>query len=326
MNIVDEKKPEILNRFLLYLNLNAYSEGTIRQYGIDLMLFFKFIKSYRNIDIAVKEFNIFILKSVTEDEIIAFLVYLNFNRNCTACTREAKLTTIKTFYKWLYKHYNFNVANIPTANLPTIQQIERLPKYLNLDKAKSLLNVFDENNSKFNIRNNTIIATFLSCGLRISELANLNLNDIDFDDKTIRVRGKGRKERTCYLNKDMVKKLKEYLLIRNKNKTVIDLFEPLFLSCRNGRLGTNSIRAIVRNAYKLAKLDDYHYTVHTLRHTSATLLYQYVKQDILLLKEFLGHESIKSTEIYTHVKKDNIKKVVESNPLANFNPKKAIVA
>lgn len=323
---MDNKNPEILNNFLLYLNLKSYSEGTIRQYKIDLIIFFRFIKSYRNIDIAIKDFNIFILKSVTEDEIIAFLVYLNFNRNCTACTREAKLATLKTFYRWLYKTYKFNQSNIPTENLPNIQQIARIPKYLNLNKAKSLLNVFDEKNSRFNIRNNTIIATFLHCGLRISELANINLNDLNINNKILKIRGKGSKERICYLNEDIIKQLKEYLLTRNKNKTVIKLSEPLFLSYRNDRLGTNAIRAIVRNAYKLTNLDTYHYTVHTLRHTSATLLYQYVKQDIILLKEFLGHESIKSTEIYTHIKKDSIKKAVESNPLANFIPEKNTVA
>lgn len=326
MNIIDKRNPEILNNFLLYLDIKSYSEGTIQQYGIDLIVFFRFIKSYRKIDIAVKDFNVFILKNVTEDEIIAFLVYLNFNRNCTASTRECKLTAIKTFYKWLFKFYNFNRANIPTAELPIIQQIERIPKYLSLSKAKSLLNIFDEENSRFNVRNNMILSTFLSCGLRISELANLNLNNLNFDDKTLKIRGKGKKERTCYLNKDMIKQFKEYLSIRNKNKTVINLSGPLFLSYRNGRLSVNAIREIVKNAYKLANLDTFHYTVHTLRHTSATLLYQYVKPDILLLKEFLGHESIKSTEIYTHVKPDSIRKAVESNPLANFNPKKNIVA
>ncbi len=313
------KNPKILDKFLTYLaNVKSYSLQTIKGYEIDLLLFFRFIKKYCKINISIEEFNIFVLLNIREDEIISFLVYLNYNRNCTACTRARKIASIKCFYKWLFKKYHINELKNPTENLPTIQQINRLPKYLNLEKSKKIINIFNSKNSKFYIRDNTIIILFLNCGLRISELVNINLNDLDLINKTLKVKGKGNKERICYLNNSVVKSLRKYVKARVKNESIIDLSEPLFLSYRKDRIKTNAIRYIVKKAYKLAELESYHYTVHTLRHTSATILYQYVNSDILMLQKFLGHTSIKSTEIYTHISNEKVKEAVFRNPLANF--------
>ena len=295
MNIFNIKNPDILNRFLSYLiNAKHYSIDTAKEYGSDLLLFFKFLKEYKEINIEVTEFNTFILLRVNEDDIISFIVYLNYHRNCTASTRERKMYAIKSFYKWLFAVYSIKSIQNPTKELLNVQQIQRLPKYLTLEKVKKLKNVFNSANSRFSIRNNTIIMLFLECGLRVSELININLCDLNLTEGYIRIIGKGNKERLCYLNESIKQQLKKYLQIRSKENNIIDIKEPLFLSYRKDRLNRRSVEDITENAYKLAGLEEFGYTAHTLRHTSATIMYQYTN-DILLLKEFLGHATISSS-------------------------------
>ena len=318
----NSENPILLIDFLNYLkNIKNYSITTIREYTIDLMFFFRFIKNYCNIEIAIKDFNIFIFTNLKESDIIAFLVYLNYTKDDSASTRKRKLCSIKAFYKWLF---NFNpTGNIknPALDLPSIKYIKTLPKYLSLEKVKKIINVFNFENSKFPIRNNTIIELFLNCGLRASELININLCDINLSDSYIRIFGKGHKERICFLNNNIKNKLMEYINIRTGGKNIINIYEPLFLSYRKDRLNLRTVEKIVKDAYKLAKLEDRGYTTHTLRHTTATLIYEYFKSDILLLKEILGHSTVKSTEIYTHVHNSKIKEAFNSNPLSDFNYK-----
>lgn len=320
MKIFRRENPNILNKFLHYLDsIKHYSIRTIDEYRIDLMVFFTFIKKFLNLPIDVKDFNLFTVQNVKEADIFAFLVYLNDSRDCTASTRSRKIAAIKAFYKWLYVFYpNENICN-PVEYLPNIQAIKRLPKYLSLTDSKKVINVYNLKNSKFPIRNNAIISLFLNCGLRVSELININLCDLNLNDACIRIIGKGDKERISWLNELTKEQLKSYLEVRNKGLELIDISGPLFLTSKKKRLSVRSVEIIVENAYNLAGLGNRGYTTHTLRHTAATLMYQYVKPDILLLKEFLGHSTIKSTEIYTHVSDEQIREAFNSNPLSNYD-------
>ena len=142
----------------------------------------------------------------------------------------------------------------------------------------------------------------------------INLTDIKLDEMTLRLKGKGNKERTVYINDATKKQLLKYYAYRFKNEE-IDINEPLFVNHMNKRLGPDGINDICRRAYKLMGLEEYGYTTHTLRHTFAVLIYHYVKSDILLIKDLLGHESITSTEIYTHVFNKKAKQAVDDNPL-----------
>lgn len=323
MNLFCDKDPNILNKFLLYLfNIKNYSIRTISEYRIDLLVFFKYIKNYCNIKVDIAEFNSFILLNVKESDIISFIVYLNYNRNCTASTRKRKICAIKAFYKWLTTFYPSNNISNPAEDLPSIQDIRKLPKYLTFEQAQKINNIFDSKNSKFPTRNNTIITLFLNCGLRASELININLCDINLNKNYIKIIGKGNKERICYLNNNTKIQIEKYLEIRNKDKKLVDLKEPLFLSYRKSRLKLNTVEAITKNAYNLAGMGDLGYTTHTLRHTTATIIYQYTKSDILVLKEILGHSTIQSTKIYTHVHNEEIKKAVNSNPLSDYTREK----
>lgn len=324
MNIFDSTNPTILNDFITYLfNMKQYSINTVKEYRIDLMVFFKFIKEYCNVQVGIFDFNVFILQNIKESDIIAFLIFLNYTKDNSASTRERKLCAIKCFYKWLFSTYSISNMINPTLDLSNIQSIEKLPKYLNLKDAKKVLNIFNSENSKFPVRNNTIICLFLNSGLRASELINIKINDVNLSDGYIRIIGKGNKERIVWLNEYTKKQIKLYLSSRiNNQDKVIDISEPLFISYRNKKLGLRTVEVITENAFKLAGLSEYNYTTHSLRHTSATIMYKYVKSDILLLKEFLGHSTIKSTEIYLHIEDNDIRDAVNKNPLSNYEPKK----
>ena len=315
--------PEILKDFLAYLSgIKNYSYHTIKNYYLDLMIFFKFIKEYMEIEVAIKDFNVFILANVQEKDIIAFLVYLNYYKDNTAQTRQRRLSSIRTFYKWLFINYPpFNGRKNPTKNIPNIEPVNRLPKYLNLEQAKEIQEVFNITNSRFPLRDNTIISTFLHTGIRLSELININIEDINFYSKTIRIIGKNDKERTVYIDKVLMQNLEKYLKWRNKENKLISLSEPLFLNKNNNRIGVDCVENICEKAFNIMGLKEYGYTTHTLRHTAATLIYKQTK-DLLILKEFLGHAQLSTTEIYTHVINDEIKKAVENNPLSNLEIKK----
>ena len=319
MDLKTKESPKILIDFLNYLvAIKGYSLNTVKNYYLDLMLYFKFLKDYLEIKININEFNVFILANVKEHTIIAFLVYLNYYRDNTAQTRQRRLSSVRTFYKWLFSNYPpFNTQENPTAHIPNIEPVIRLPKYLNLEQAKKIQTVFTKENSKFPYRNNMIITLFLHTGLRVSELINIDIKDIDLNRNLIRIKGKRNKERTVYIDRVLRKKLKEYLNIRNKNKKVICLTDALFISYHGKRIGVRGVEDICRQAYKLMELSEYKYTTHTLRHTAATLIYRQTK-DLLVLKEFLGHAQLSTTEIYTHVVNDEVKEAVDKNPLNEF--------
>lgn len=315
--------PEILKDFLAYLSgIKNYSYHTIKNYYLDLMIFFKFIKDYMEIEVAIKDFNVFILANVQEKDIIAFLVYLNYYKDNTAQTRQRRLSSIRTFYKWLFINYPpFNGRKNPTKNIPNIEPVNRLPKYLNLEQARKIQEVFNITNSRFPLRDNMIITMFIHTGMRLSELININVQDIDFYSKSIRVVGKNNKERTIYIDKILMQNLEKYLKWKNRDNKIISLEEPLFINKNGKRLAIDGVENICKKAFRLIGLGEYGYTTHTLRHTSATIIYKYTN-DIFLLKEFLGHSCIEATEIYTHVNNIKVKEAIEKNPLNNYEIKK----
>lgn len=316
MNVNYKTNPAILNNFLYYLQgIRGYTEETIKAYNSDLLQFFRFIKRYDNISINIKEFNLFILLKIKEADIMAFLVYLNFNRNNKPETRQRKLCSIRTFYKWILQNNPCVSKENPTIGISNIRKIVRIPKYLNLEQAKKIQKIFTLENTKFPIRNNTVISLFLNTGVRASELINMNIKDINLKNNSIIVNGKGNKERTVYFSNSCKEQLIKYLNIRNKDNKIININEPLFLSYHKKRIGIDAIEDICNKAYKLMGLENYSYTTHTLRHTAASLMYIYVKQDILLLKKFLGHVRIDTTEIYTHTYDKTAKQAVDKNPL-----------
>ena len=210
----------------------------------------------------------------------------------------------------------------PAQNLETPKLDKRLPKYLSLDDSKKLLEATEDNQSDENKeRDVAIITLFLNCGLRLSELVSINIKDIDFNENKLTVIGKGNKERTIYLNKACVNALKNYLTVRPKEGVKVDSKgsnKALFLSKRLERISKRTVQYLVNKELQRAGLDTSKYSTHKLRHTAATLMYQYGQVDIRALQELLGHKSISTTEIYTHVSNEQVREAVEKNPLADL--------
>lgn len=320
MTIKTKENPKILNDFLMYLyTIKGYSQNTISTYNFNILHFLKFLLQYWDIPIKTKDVTIFILINVKESDIAAYLVYLNYLKDNSPSTRKNKIESLRSFYKWIFSSFptNTNMKENPMLSLPSIQQQLRLPKYLNLKDAYKIQNIFNISNSRFYIRDNLIITLFLQTGMRLSELVNININNINFDKKSITIIGKNNKERIIYLNDLCMKKLKEYINLRKNKTKIININEALFLNKNGQRLQQHGVEYVCKKAFKLAGLEEYNYTTHSLRHTVAAQLYMN-NVDLLVIKEILGHSSITTTEIYTHVHNLKVKEAVEKNPLSNF--------
>ena len=222
-------------------------------------------------------------------------------------TRARRVISIRRFFIYLTDNLGLLEVN-PMKNLDIPKTKKSLPKYLTLEEAQKLLSVID---GPFKERDFAIITLFLNCGMRLSELVSINYNDIK-DDGSLVITGKGNKERVIFLNDACIKAIADYMKKR-PNDGVKD--RALFLSSRNQRISAKTVQHIVYTNLDKAGLGDRGLSVHKLRHTAATLMYQYGNVDLLLLKEVLGHENLGTTEIYTHTTADAAKKAIAANPL-----------
>ncbi len=328
-----DDNPIFLNDFLDYsLTILNKSPNSIKEYNYDIAHFLKFIKHrFRLAKVDIKEIktisiddmDLDVIKKITIEDIHAFLAYLKNNFNSQPTTLARKASSIRIFFHYLCNKSK-RIPNNPAQDLENPKLGRRLPKYLSLDQSKKLLEstakprISEKNNHDNSTRNLAIITLFLNCGMRLSELVGINIKDIDFDENKLNVVGKGNKERTIYLNKACITAIKRYLAIRPHDALKDDAREALFLSEQRKRISNRTVQYIVKEELRLAGIDQDKYSVHKLRHTAATLMYKYGQVDIRALQELLGHESISTTEIYTHVDSDQIRSAVENNPLADF--------
>ena len=318
-----EENPSYLNDFLDYMiTIQNKSQNTVKEYNYDLATFLRFLKMHfkltdekdlRKIEYA--DVTLDTLKKVKLEDLHAFLGYLTKTYNSKATTRSRKVSSLRVFFNYLCQK---NIIEInPTQNLETPKLGKRLPRYLTLDDSRKLLNAASDDDNRNKERNYAITTLFLNCGMRLSELVGINLEDIKFEECQMNVIGKGNKERTIYLNKACMRAIEQYLEVRPKNNLSADGEKALFLSERKQRISRRTVQEIIYTELKEAGLDTSKYSVHKLRHTAATLMYQYGQVDIRALQELLGHESISTTEIYTHVSNNQVRNAVESNPLAD---------
>lgn len=322
--IKEDQNPSYLNDFLDYMiTIQNKSTNTVKEYNYDIATFLKWLKMHFKItnetdlkNIQYNDVSIDILKKVKLDDLHSFLGYLTKKFDSKATTRSRKVSSLRVFFNYLCFQRNLLEIN-PTQNLETPKLGKRLPKYLTLDDSRKLLEAASDEDNRNNERNYAITTLFLNCGMRLSELVGINLKDIIFDECQLNVVGKGNKERTIYLNKACMKALNHYLLVRPKNGIMKGSEDALFLSERRQRISKRMVQQIIYNELKKAGLDTNKYSVHKLRHTAATLMYQYGDVDIRALQELLGHESISTTEIYTHVSNNQVRNAVERNPLSD---------
>ena len=160
---------------------------------------------------------------------------------------------------------------------------------------------------------------FLNCGLRLSELVGINFRNINLEKRTLRVIGKGNKERMVYLNDLCIDALNNYLPVRNGENVIASDRDALFLSKKGRRISNRMVELLAKKYFDAAGLDSTLYSPHKLRHTAATLMYREGNVDVRTLQELLGHTSLSTTQIYTHVSNDSLKEAANKNPLAEIN-------
>ena len=320
-----EKNPDYINSFLDYsITILNKSPNSVKEYNYDLTNFFRFIMIRFNMTneedpekIDITKFTKDDLRKITLEDIHSYISHLAIDNRAKATTRARKISTLRIFFKYATVKEKLLDVN-PAQNLETPKLEKRMPKYLSLEQSQKLLKVADSTDNRNYKRDFAITTLFLNCGMRLSELVGINIRDIDFDENKMTVIGKGNKERTIYLNKACLNAVESYLEVRPKDGVKFDSRDALFLSERKERISNRTVQYIVKQELRKSGLDINKYSVHKLRHTAATLMYKYGNVDIRALQELLGHESISTTEIYTHVDNSQIRKAVESNPLANM--------
>ncbi len=310
--------PFLVRQYLEYLaGIKDKSQLTVLEYGSDLRLFFRFIAKSKGLcdkSVEFDEINISLMTdeqicSVTLEDAYAFLYFCRNERKNDNNSRARKAVAIKRFYKYL--EVNNKIKENRIAFLESPQTKKSLPKYLTLEQSLKLLNSVD---GKFKERDFCILTLFLNCGLRLSELVGINISHIK-DDNTLVVLGKGNKERTVYLNNACIDAIRRYLAVRPADG--VKDRDALFISNQKKRISNQGVQKIVEGCLARSGLAGLGFSTHKLRHTAATLMYQYGNVDPLQLKEILGHENLSTTEIYTHIHDEQLKQAVDSNPLNN---------
>ncbi|UBK76285.1 tyrosine recombinase XerC [Clostridium perfringens] len=319
------KHPKRVIEFLNYLeNVKGKSLNTIKGYSVDLGLFFKFLKVYKGLEnnielekieeVEISDLGDNFIKDITLSDIYAFLAFLEKVRNNSAYARARKVATLKSFFKFLNSKIKLIDEN-PTVELESPKINKRHPVYLTLDQSITVLNSMNKSNKNY-YRDYCILTLFLNCGMRLSELCNIEIEKIKGD--TLTIIGKGNKERTVYLNEASIAAIENYLKNRNDSKATEEAKKYLFLSSKYRPINKRSVEILVKKHIENAGFKDQKYTPHKLRHTAATLMYKYGNVDIRSLQNILGHENISTTQIYTHVDDETLRKAVKTNPLANI--------
>lgn len=315
------ESPIVLKKFLGYLQtVKGKSPKTVEEYFFDLRTFFRYLKLANRMvspevpfeEIKIDDVNIDLLKEVNLTDVFEYMNYVATERNNHEAARARKVSSLRHFFKYLTnktQELSFNpVQELETPKLP-----KKLPKFLSLEQSKALLEAAQTHGGNYKERDYCILTLFLNCGLRLSELAGINLNDYT-PEGVLKITGKGNKERVVYLNSSCKNALESYRKVR-PNDGLNDK-SALFISRQKNRISVKTIQLLVNKYLKSAGLGNMGYSVHKLRHTAATLMYQHGHVDIRILKEILGHENLGTTEIYTHIANSQMKDALDSNPLS----------
>ena len=323
-----EEFSQDVQQFAIYKRtIQGCSEKTVNEYMLDIRTFFRFLLAVENhieidsdefFEIDIRPIDAKYLSKVKTEQIYEFLFYTGNTRKNMWSAKARKLSAIKGLYKFFTVKRNSFEEN-PAINIESPKPKKTLPKFLSLDESLLLLQaILDDEESNTKERDYCIVTLFLNCGMRLSELVGINLNDIDRDFRSLRVLGKGNKERIIYLNEACRTVLHDYLELRLSPKYENVQTKALFLSRLNKRISVKTVQWMVYKYLELAGLEAKHFSVHKLRHTAATLMYQSGNVDVRVLKDILGHEQLNTTQIYTHVSNENMRNAMEQNPLAKI--------
>jgi integrase/recombinase XerC len=279
-----------IDKFLNYLEMEKnYSAHTCKSYKQDLEEFKKFIKSNEEIDI--KEIDYFILRK--------FLSLLN-KKKLNKRTISRKISTLKSFFKFLLRERI--LKNNPAASLIYPRLDKPLPKFLTEEEVKKILKLPDTD-KLLGLRDKAILEFLYSTGARVSEMVSIKLDSLDLIGGVVKVTGKGRKERLLPLGEPAIETIRRYLSSRSDSQ------RALFLNKNNKPLGDRGVRSIISKYIKNAALS-LDVSPHVFRHSFATHLLNH-GADLRSVQELLGHSSISTTQIYTHVSLDSLKKMYQ---------------
>lgn len=303
-----DKSCQTVEQYLAYLiTIKGRSHNTVLEYRLDLLQFFKYVADAREKKHPDFQFaDIDFIRSISLSEMYGFLAYCQETLHSSPGTRTRKIISIRQFWKYLKTKVHLIDNNI-TEELETPKRPKRIVRCLTLEESVRLL--IETGSSS--VRDNCIITIFLNCALRLSELASLNVDQVNTD--ILSVIGKGNKERKIYITPAVKQSLSQWMPLRD-SKT--ESTNALFISRNGGRLTTRAIQNVVKKHIAAAGIDPEGLSTHKLRHTAATLMYKYGHVDIRSLQQLLGHESIATTEIYTHVDDGQLQAAVNANPLA----------
>ena len=327
-----QELPEALKGYFRYINIvKNLSKLTIDEYYLDLRTFLRFLKIQRKLvsgqedfdSIPIDDCSLDLIKTVRYSDLLDFLIFLGEDRpqhhksqktnyGDGPRTRARKIAALRSYFKYLYAHEHLIEEN-PAANLESPKTKNDLPKYLNVDESVALLSAVD---GPYKERDYCILTLLLNCGLRVSELVGLNLDDVF--DSMLRVRGKGNKERIIYLNEAARESIELYLPNRIQPDNIASA-DALFISRHCDRMSAQTVKAMVKKYLDKAGLAYKGASTHKLRHTAATLMYQN-GVDIRTVQEFLGHENVSTTMIYTHLGDTAIRDAAQANPLSKIKP------
>ncbi len=319
--------PDYLADYLTYLKVvQDRTDRTEEAYYIDLRTFLRYLKlihgdvaddtEWKAIPIADVPFDY--VRSFTLSDAHRYLYYLREERGNSTATRARKASALKRFYFYLHVKAN-RLPEDPLEYLEMPRIKNKEPRFLTLEQSLQMLQSID---SAHRERDYCMICLFLNCGMRLSELVGLDLIDYSRENRTLRLFGKGRKERIVYLNDACIEALESWLEVRSALPVSESAKNAMFLSARNTRITNRRVQQIVDEMLKRAGLSNLGISTHKLRHTAATLMYQHGGVDTLVLRDVLGHKSIATTEIYTHLGNESLKKAAESSPLAKVKQDK----
>lgn len=317
----------VLDNYCNYmLAVLGRSELTVKEYRYDLVAFFRYYKLDHKMvptgteftEIDISDIDVKILDRITTDDLLVFLIWLSRERKLSNSSRARRIATLKSFFKYCHSKRHLISSN-PAYDLETPKIGKRNPKYLTLEQSTELLDIAYNSPKESNERDYCIVTLFLNCGMRLSELRGIDIDDIH--DDILTVIGKGNKERTIYLNQACIDAINDWMPKRALIKIKPEHKKALFVSKRGTRISDDMIQIVIKDLMMQAGIDTKVYSVHKLRHTAATLLYKYGQVDIRNLQMILGHQSVSTTQIYTHVDDEQLREAVNKNPLSNFKPK-----
>ena len=283
----------MIKEFEKYLSVEKnYSIHTINNYLNDVNDFMEFIN--------VNKINIY---SIKYNDIREYLNYL-YSKNLSKSSVSRILSTLRTFFKWLVRENK--IKSNPMELITSPKKDKKLPTYLNHDDVEKILNIPDIK-TPLGMRDSAILEMLYSTGIRVGELISIKISDINYSEKTINVFGKGSKERVVLFGDTLLEKLTLYIkkgryeLLKNKQSNI------LFLNHHGNPLTERGIEDILNRIIKKGGLE---FTIHPhmLRHTFATHMLDN-GADLKVVQELLGHENLSTTQIYTHVSNERLRKV-----------------